>query len=339
MTLPLNGLRWGIMGAGIIAEKMAKAIIETPGSSLLAVASKSPEKASSFAAKYSLEQRADVAPLTYQTLCAHPDIDVVYIATTHNFHFENGMMALSAGKHVLIEKPFAVNAAQARKLQALAREKGLFLMEGLWTRCLPAMHLLKQMLDDGEIGEVKAIHITFGSMASARYQQRLYSLELAGGVTLDMGIYPLSVACFLLGSLPTEVQSMARFRESGVDEMAQYMLRFSGDRFANLLSSFSLRLPNEALVFGSEGRVQFPNFHQGNAFEVLHYADNGAIAERKWHRPKQADNGFVHEVEEVMRCIHAGKLESDLMPLDESIAMMQIMDGMREGWGLKYPFE
>jgi predicted dehydrogenase len=323
-----------MMGAGIIAEKMAQAIAIVDGCTLLGVASKSPERAKIFAERH---KTAEVH--TYQSLVNCPAIDVVYVATTHNFHFDNARMALEAGKHVLIEKPITVNAKEAAALQVLAAENGCFMMEGLWTRCLPAMILLKKMILEGAIGEVKALQISFGGMASTRYQQRLYSPELAGGVTLDMGIYPLSVACFLMDGLPVEHKSMARFRESGVDELAQYMLRFPGDRFASLLCSFALPMTNEASVYGTQGRMHMPNFHVGDAFECLHYGEGQSIADRQWHRPVQADNGFVHEVEEVLKCLRAGKLESDLMPISESVAVMEIMDAMRKEWGLKYPYE
>ncbi len=327
-------LRWGIIGAGIIADKMAGAIALVDGCTLVAVASRTASKAALFA-----ERHAPAVPCTYEALVANPDIDVVYIATTHNFHFDNVQLALAAGKHVLVEKPMSVNAKEARILVQMARTRGLFLMEALWTRCLPSMKLLRKMLNEGAIGEVNAIQIGFGSMASPRYIQRLYSPELAGGVTLDMGIYPLSVSCYLMGALPEEVHSMARFRESGVDEMVQFMLRFPGQRFASLMCSFGLRMSNAAEIYGTLGRVHFPNFHQGDAFELIVYGEDKAAPNHSWLRPVQAANGFVHEVEEVLRCIRSGRLESDAMPLDESVAIMEIMDQMRAEWGLRYPFE
>jgi len=329
-----KNLTWGIMGAGIIAEKMASAIDATDLCTLKAVGSKSPDRARIFA-----ERHPTATPCTYEELTARADIDVVYVATTHNFHFENIAAALTAGKHVLAEKPVTVNATEARKLKAMAAQGGLFLMEGIWTRCLPAIKWLKQHLDRGTIGEVKAVQISFGSDAPARYRNRLQSPELAGGVTLDMGVYPISMACYFMGSLPEEVQSMAHFCETGVDDTAQYMMRFSDGRFASLSASFNLKMENTAHIYGSKGRIAMPDFHRGDHFEILMYDEAGGTTSSETVRPDQHENGFMHEVEEVRDCIAAGMTESPLMPVDESISIMEIMDAMRAEWGLKYPFE
>ncbi len=262
-------LNWGIMGAGIIADKMARAVEGADRCTLTAVGSKSPERARIFA-----ERHPTATPCTYEELAARTDIDVVYVATTHNFHFENIAAALKAGKHVLAEKPITVNAAEIRKLKKTANERGLFLMEGMWTRCLPAVKALKQNLQEGAIGEVKAAQISFGNNAPDRYRNRLESPELAGGVTLDMGVYPISVACHLMGSLPEKVQSMAHICESGVDDTAHYLLRFSAGRFASLSASFNLKKDNVAHIYGTKGRITMPDFHQGDHFEISLYGED-----------------------------------------------------------------
>ncbi|MFN2424537.1 MAG: Gfo/Idh/MocA family protein, partial [Cryomorphaceae bacterium] len=180
---------------------------------------------------------------------------------------------------------------------------------------------------------------SFGNAAPARYRNRLESPELAGGVTLDMGVYPISTACYLMDSLPEKVQSMAHICETGVDDTANYLLRFPGGRFASLSASFNLKMDNVAHIYGSKGSITMPDFHQGDHFEISLYGEDNQIASTETVRPEQNPNGFVHEVEEVRDCIAAGLTESKLMPIDETIGIMEIMDAMRAEWGLKYPFE
>src|SRR5690606_19700046 len=200
-------IRWGILGAGVIAHKLANAVQLDPDSQLIAVASRTPEKAAGFAAAH------DIEACSYEVLVNRDDIDVVYVATTHNFHYENTLLALNHDKHVLVEKPFTVNEREARLLINLAKDKSLFLMEALWVRYLPSIQRLSQVLNEGARGEVKLLNIIFGGIAPPEYQVRMYALELAGGVTLDMGIYPITLANFLLGELPVASHSFCNFSD------------------------------------------------------------------------------------------------------------------------------
>ena len=208
-------LRWGIIGAGIIAEKMADALHQNNDSELLAVASKSIDRAQNFAKKNKVPKAC-----SYDEIVNNNDIDVIYVATTHNFHFENAKLALEHGKHVLVEKAFTVNAGEAEILAQLAKDSKLFLMEAIWVRFLPSYTLLKKILAEGTIGEVKQINVSFGNFVLPKYEKRLTDPALAGGVTLDMGIYPISFVCYMLGELPSDVKSMTRFNDPGVDEIS-----------------------------------------------------------------------------------------------------------------------
>ena len=327
-------LNWGIMGAGVIAKRMANALKKTPQNHLYGIASKTPSRAKIFADENGVDQT-----YSYQELVTSKAIDVVYVATTHNFHFENAKLALENGKHVLIEKPFTVNANEARELVRIARKKKLFLMEAMWVRFLPAQKTLKKMLKNQEIGEIKECNITFGGIVSPKYETRLKDPNLAGGVTLDMGIYPISFICNVLGEIPVEIKSMTRFSDLGVDEIANYMFRFPSGCLVNICTSFNLHMIDKAIIYGSKGYIEYPQFQVGQRFTVSqHNGTNEIVNKSEVHEPCH-DNGFVYQVEEVFRCINEGRLESEIISLDETVKIMEVMDKMRNEWGFKYPFE
>ena len=327
-------INWGIIGAGLIAGKMADALKINPDSQLVAVASKTMPKAEKFAKEFDVENA-----YSYQEIVECKEIDVIYVATTHNFHFDNAKLALEHGKHVLVEKAFTINAKEARELAQIAREKNLFLMEAIWTRFLPSYKLLKNKIQNKEIGDVKLFNISFGNIVLPQYAQRLTDPNLAGGVTLDMGIYPISFVCYLLGELPCEIKSMTQFSESGVDETSCYMFRFPCGCFANIFTSFNLKMKNQVEIYGSKGFIEFSNFAIGESFTISKHDGTNEINETLEIFEKNPENGFVCQVEEVGRCIKKGKLESEIIPLDETIGIMEVMDKMRDEWGFKYPSE
>ena len=327
-------IKWGIMGAGIIARKMADALKLNPDSQLYAVASKTHSKAQMFA-----EENGAGNIFSYQEIVRNCEIDVIYVATTHNFHFDNAKLALEHGNHVLIEKPFTVNAKEARKLVRIAREKKLFLMEAMWVRFLPSLKLLKKKIQDDEIGEVKVFNISFGGFVGSQYEKRLKDPGLAGGTVLDMGIYPISFVCYLLGELPTDIKSMARFSDLGVDEISNYMFRFPSGCLANISTSYNLKMQNEAKIYGTTGFIEFPQFQGGERFTIFKHAGTNEIIDTIDVFEKNHTNGFIYQVEEVVRSVQEGKLESTIMPLKETIGIMEIMDKMRDEWSFKYPFE
>lgn len=327
-------LKWGIMGAGIIARKMARALKINSDSQLYAVASKTMPKAESFAQEHGAEHA-----YTYEQIVNSKEIDVIYVATTHNFHFENAKLALQHGKHVLLEKPFTVNAKQARELVRIAREKNIFLMEAFWARFLPSIKLLKSKIKNREIGEIKLLNISFGVFVPPEYEKRLKDSALAGGITLDMGIYPISFVCYLLSELPVEIKSMTHLSDLGVDETANYMFRFPSGCFANISTSYNLKMKNEASIYGSEGYIEFPQFPAGERFTIVKHEGTNEEIETLEISKENHENGFIYQVEEVVNCIREGKLQSDIIPLNETISIMEVMDKMRKEWGVVYSCE
>lgn len=327
-------LRWGIIGAGLIALKLADAVNINPDSTLVAVASKSAERAQAFASQYGIDGTDD-----YAALVGRADIDVVYIATTHNFHYENALLALQHKKHLLIEKPFTVNAAQAKELIELAQRNGCFMMEAIWVRFLPSMIRLKQILKSGIIGDIRLFNISFGGIAQAQYLPRLTDPALAGGVTLDMGIYPITFVNFLLDAQPMASKSFCRFANTGVDELATYQLQYESGCIAAINTSFNLLTRMEAMIYGSLGYVEFPHFQQGTTFTLHIHNGTRTIESSETITEENHGNGFIYQVAEVVKQIRAGKLESNIISLSETLATMQLMDSLRGEWGFRYPFE
>ncbi|WP_347332591.1 Gfo/Idh/MocA family protein [Marinimicrobium locisalis] len=325
-------IRWGIVGAGIIAHKMADAIRLEQGCELVAVASRTPEKAETFAREYG------IAAETYPSLVARSDVDVIYIATTHNFHASNAAFCLEHGKHVVIEKPFTVNAEEARRLQHLARANQCFMMEAIWTRFLPSMVKLRESLQGGAIGEVKMATINFGGVAPEHYRGRLLDPTLAGGVTLDMGIYPISMLCYVLGEVPQVTSATCRFSDTGVDEVASYQLSFPSGCLAAVNTSFNLLMPHLASFYGDQGYLEYPHFQNLGDFTLRHLEGSAVTGEEIVHT-ENAENGFVYQAREAARCIREGLQESPIIPVQETVNIMGVLDDIRKKLPLRYGFE
>lgn len=212
-------------------------------------------------------------------------------------------------------------------------------MEAIWTRFLPSIIELKSKITNNEIGEVKQINISFGGFVLPQYDKRLKDPALAGGVTLDMGIYPISFVCFLLGELPVNIKSMTRFSDLGVDELSNYLFHYPSGCFANISASYNLKMKKEATIYGSEGFIEFPEFVAGEQFTIHKHNGTNDILESVEVVEKSKANGFIYQVEEVVSCVREGKLESAIIPLEETIGIMEVMDKMRKEWGFVYPFE
>ncbi len=327
----MQEIKWGIIGCGGIAHMFAESLAALGHGILLAGASRTPGRAQAFAGKHGMERvYAD-----YEALVADPDVDAVYIATTHNFHFENARLCLENGKHVLCEKPFTVNAAQMAELIALAREKNLFMMEAVWTRFLPAIGKLRELLAEGVIGEVLTVKADFSITGEFSAEHRLKNKALAGGALLDLGIYPITFAAIVFGEQPVRIQSSAVIGETGVDDRSFYLFDYEGGRRSVLSSSFTHHAPSEGIVCGTKGYIRVPVFH---AAQELHIHRAGRDPEII-RRPYGNNENFTFEITEAMECIAAGKLESTVFPLSETLAVMQTMDTLRAQWGLKYEGE
>ncbi len=323
-------IRWGILSTGRIARAFASALKQVPGAKLFAVGSRHRVTADEFAINYDVPRAYD----SYEALAADPDVDVIYVGTPHPMHAENTLMCLRAGKHVLCEKPFAVNATQARAMIDLARQKRLFLMEAMWTRFIPAVVRAKALIDDGALGKLWMMSGTFGFRAPFNPKGRLFAPELGGGSLLDVGVYVLSFASWLFGA-PKHIQSAARIGSTGVDEHAVMQLVYEGGELAALASAISLKMPIEVLLAGTEGYLTLHEpFYKTQRFTVTPVEGEP----QTYHVPYEG-NGYQFQAIEVMRCLRAGLLESPNMPLDETLQIMQTMDAIRAQWGLRYPDE
>ena len=328
---PINRpIRWGILGTGAIAAAFATALRQVTDATLFAVGSRSQTSADDFAQTHDVGR----AFASYAELAADPDVDVVYIASPHNAHFEHTMLCLGAGKHVLCEKPFALNSTQTEQMVALAKHNGLFLMEAMWMRFIPLIIELRRRVDAGEIGQVRMIQADFGFRAPRNPHSRLFNPELAGGALLDLGIYPLAFSALLLGA-PTEITSLANIGTTGVDEQSAYVLKHEGGELSVLASALRTQTSMSAWVYGTDGRIHLPK-QFWRAKEMVLYRNE--MEPESIHLP-YTGNGYQFEAQEVVDCLRAGKTESEIMPLRDSESLMGTMDTIRRQWGLTYPNE
>ncbi len=320
---------WGILGAGNISHSVASDLSLTRGSRLVAVGARDLDRAQAFADKHGAER----AHGSYAELVADPHVDVVYIGTTHESHADQTRLALEAGKAVLCEKPFTVSAAEAEPLVDLARDRGLFLMEAMWTRFIPALRRIVEQVRDGAIGEVKHVAATFGNQVPYDPTSRLFDPARAGGALLDLGVYPLTIARLVLGP-PDRVEAAARI-DNGADLSTHMLLTHPGGATASLDCSMEMALPAAAHLYGTEGTIVVPH--------SLPHPESYTIV-RNDREPEHVDVprtgiGYAHEIDEVNACLRAGLTESPTMPLAETLDMMRLLDDVRRQIGLRYPFE
>lgn len=323
-------VRWGILGTGKIARAFATALQDAPSAVLAGVASRSRDKAEAFAAEF----HAGAAYASYEALAAADGIDLVYVATPHPQHVGNALLALGAGKGVLVEKPFTMNAREAEQLIAAARSSGLFLMEAMWTRFMPALAEVKRLIAAGEIGSVQQVVADFGFTASFGPDHRVFNPALGGGALLDLGIYPLSIAASLLGPV-VEVKAQASMGPTGVDVQTGFTMKHESGAMSACSCSFLARTPGELTVSGARGHIRMNTmFHRARSITVA--LDDGST--RTIATP-YLGNGYVHEVIEAQRCWREGLIESPGMTHDETLALMRVMDEIRRQIGLVYPGE
>lgn len=323
-------VNWGIMGTGWIADRFASDLQYVTNGEVVAVGSRTIENASKFAENMNIP----IAYGSYEELVTDPNIDVIYIGTPHPFHIEHVTLALQAGKSVLCEKPFTVNAAELEKLIELAREKNVFMMEAMWTRFLPAIVKVREWIQQGCIGEVKQVRAEFGFQSEWNPQGRLLNPELGGGALLDAGIYPISFAAMIFGAEPIHISSTAEIGQTGVDEHFTALLDYGSGQAALLSGAVRLALNNDAYIYGTKGHIHIPTFLYANE-ATLQVNDEDA----QLFTAPRSSHGYAYEAEEVGRLILDGQKESSVISLDESLNIIRILDKMREQWGLKYPFE
>lgn len=326
----MRKVRWGILGTGAIARQFVEGLNSLPEAEVLAVGSRSEASAAEFADEREIPRRY----ASYDDLAADPDVDVVYVAIPHPFHADNAELCLEAGKAVLCEKPFTLNAAEAERIVWLARDRGLFLMEGMWTRFFPLMEKLRRLVSDGAIGEVRMLNVDFGFRADLDPASRLFDPKLGGGALLDVGVYCVSLASMVLGK-PSRTVGLSHLGETGVDEQASVILEHEGGRLASLSIGIRTATPQEVTIMGTDGylRVHSP-WWRPTSMTISRPGEGTETVEAP-----VSGNGFNYEAAEVMRCLEAGATESEIMPLDETLSVMRTMDGVRAAWGLRYPGE
>ena len=321
-------VRWGVIGCGGIASMFMSSMKASEGGHVLACASRGRSRAEQFASAHNIK----TAYSDYNALMVNPDIDAIYIATTHNAHYENVRACLQAGKHVLCEKPITVNALQAERLYSLARDKNVLLVEAVWTRFLPAITALKEALTRGVIGEVVSLNATFAITGDFSNSHRLKHLATAGGSLLDLGIYPITMAYIVFGEAPSTIKSSVVIGDTGVDERAFILLDYPQNRHAHLTCSFSHHLPTEAIIGGSLGFIRVPNFLGAKSFSIH---KSGHTAET-FEYPFSDDQNFTPEIEAFHRDIANQRIESLQLSAKESVSVMATMDTLRAQWGLQY---
>lgn len=363
-------IRWGILGTGHIAKQFAAGLSYVDDAQLVAVGARHKAKADAFSKQYNVPHSFG----SFEELLAEPDIDVVYIATPHHVHRDHCVMALEAGKSVLCEKPFTINAVQAREVIELASEKQLFCMEAMWMRFLPAMRHMYDLVDGGSIGEPSLLRADFGVPLEFDPGGRLFDLEMAGGALLDLGVYTVSLSYKMFGA-PTEIYATANMGESGVDESSTIVLKHAGGQISTLRSSIRYELTPEATVVGSKGSITIESpLYRPHKLQVRKSSPVGPVEDVQCSSSKIkkfilqtpvlqkialhlesyltpvtsamgtkvipfVGNGYNYQVAEVNRCLKEGKLQSEIMPLNDTLGVLIVMDEIRKQWGLRYAGE
>ena len=319
----------GIIGAGWIAEKMAAALAPLEDYCVYAIASRSIEKAEAFAKKWNVPK----AYGSYEEMVADPDIDLVYIATPHSHHYPHTKLALEHGKHVLVEKAFTANAAEAAVLLETARTKGLFITEAIWTRYMPLSHKVKELMESGIIGEPRVLTATLCYMME--FKERIVRADLCGGALLDLGVYSLNFARMYFGTDIVRTVTNVHLGPTGMDMHESISLSFADGKMANLQSGALCLNDRQGIISGTEGYIRVDNINCPEVVEV--YRNYELVA--RYEKPADMINGYEYQVFECKRCIDAGLLESPLMPHAETLSIMQQMDSLRSEWGVTYPYD
>jgi predicted dehydrogenase len=323
--------RWGIIGTGTIAAAFVSDLGLLPDAEVVAVGSRSQETADAFGDEFDITRRHP----SYQRLVEDPDVDVVYVSTPHSGHFAAAMLAIEAGKAVLCEKPFTLNANEAAELIAAARRRQVFLMEAMWTRFLPHVVRIRELLAEGALGEIRTVLADHGGWFPPDPQHRMLNPELGGGALLDLGVYPVSFASMVLGS-PTRVTAVSTPASTGVDAQTSVLLEHDGGAHAVLTTTLEARTPNRAAIAGTLARIEIDaTWYRPTDFTLV--ALDGTELEH--YLDEDEGNGLRHQAAEVARALAEGRLESDVMPLVESLSVMETLDLVRRQIGLVYPSE
>jgi dihydrodiol dehydrogenase / D-xylose 1-dehydrogenase (NADP) len=321
--------KWGILGPGRISHKFAAAVAALPDGEVIAVGSRSAERAAAFAGTHGIAN----AHGSYAELAVDSAVDMVYVSSPHVGHADHACLCLEAGKGVLCEKPMFINAAGVQRMRDCAQANGQFLMEAMWTRFLPVTVGVRKWLADGLIGDVRSAIIDFGFRCGWDPESRLLNPDLAGGGLLDVGVYTISYSSMIFGTAASAT-GFAHIGDTGVDEQASVSLCYPEGKLATLFCSVRTSTPHTARICGTDGQIFVEHFWNAPK----------ATLTRPKHEPEVLDmaheiNGFEYEIREVHRCLGDGLLESPDMPVSESLGIAETMDQLRAQWGLKFPME
>ena len=322
-------LNLGILAAGGIARKMAQTVTGTDcGVRPYAVAARDGARADAFAKEFGFEK----SYAGYDALLADPDVDMVYVATTHNFHKENVRAALEAGKHVLCEKPMTTNERDARELFALAKEKNLLLAEAVWTRCMPFVPALRASIESGAIGRVRLLTANMGAKLAEK--ERIARPELAGGVLLDFAMYTLTLADLVLGAPLTDPTGVCVKNDAGMDIQDAITMVYPDGAVASLSATGCAQSDNRAVIYGEKGRIEFTDFWYPQELSVM--VDGRDV--KRLPLPFDA-TGYEYEVREFVRTVEKGETECPSLPASATLRILHQMDKLRGDWDIRYPFE
>lgn len=310
-------VRFGIIGLGAIASRFAKVLVNTEGVELNSVASSSRERAEAFKEKFGAKKAYN----SYIDLIRDDEVDVIYIALTHNFHFDMVKLCLENNKPVMCEKPMVTNKKDAEELCKLSKEKKVLLMEAMWSRCIPTTKMAKKWVDEGKIGEVKLVSASFAFNFPFDAENRLYNPKLAGGSLYDAGVYPIEFTTGILGEKPDTINSLATMSKSGVDDFVVMNMKFRSGALATLSCGFTAETNRDAHVYGSNGHIVVYDFlgpkrcerydKQNNLVEVFE---------------EEFQDGFIYQIEHFVSLYKEDKLESDIVPLKDTIDCAEIFD-------------
>ncbi|QQO11251.1 Gfo/Idh/MocA family protein [Breznakiella homolactica] len=324
-------VNWALVGTGNIVKKFLIGLRAAEGARAAAVVSRSQDTADRFAREFNIPRGYG----SYEEMLADPEIDAVYIGTPHSTHRDYAVKAFEAKKAVLCEKPVCINAGEMAEIIASAKSNGVFFMEAMWTRFLPAVAKVRSWLEDGLIGDVKMAEACFGFTVPWNPEGRLLNINLGGGALLDAGVYPISFASMVFGGgKPETVSGLLSFGETGVDEQFTGTISYGGHRMAAVSAAIRTTMVSDAWIYGTLGRIHLPDFVFGRSSSLI---IDGKYIQRC--EPDFISNGYNYEVEEVQRCLRAGQTESPVMPPEESLRIMETMDAVRSRWDFRYPFE
>jgi predicted dehydrogenase len=324
-----DALRWGILGTGYIASELTQDLLAT-GMTITAVGSRSQESADAFAARYGIP----TAHPSYEALVADPNVDVVYVTSPHPLHHENALLVLNAGKHALVEKAFTMNAAEARDIVELAAQKNLVVLEAMWTRWLPHMIRVREIIAAGTLGDVRTIIADHNQDLPDDPNHRILNPDLGGGALLDLGIYPVSFAWDIFGKPKTITAISSASPITGVDRQTAILFSYDDGQQAVLHAALDTLGPNTAAVIGTKGRIEIDSvWYQATSFTV--YDENNTVIET--YNEKVVSRGMQYEAMALEKIVASGKLEGAELPPSETIAIMETLDEIRRQIGLTYP--